>query len=527
MHECGHLRWSCRPFASPVLLLVATCVAGILVRQAHSADDPVKNSGSGNAQHTGSPRPDDRGDDATCINGLPTGPPEPKHPVVKNLVKYLARPVNSKVELEDYRKVATKQCECYGRGSYRVRPPFLPAHDAPLDKVFLAPGDLPAFSVDESYFIISAHITLTWKQVVIIVADHVDSNYQVSGGERNNMKHGSDEVDIYCDFVDHRDPEKAGQKRHGPVWPLSHNDHHVRTIACNIPDSMLACLNRTRSASDFQGPRCIDVALQTGTRGDSSKGVYTVALLQICQYDRPERKNFLATCTQPMNSGVFSLVAPWIDHHHRIGIEHFYLYAEQLGLEHYAAPYLQRNIAEIKLWMDPREKKYWPIGFRPLSQVTAMNDCVYRLMDHAEWIAFFDVDEFMSPFKHNLLAPFLRPFTEKDVGAVRVYTWYFVNRGPDDGANTLLLSNYVREPAVSARERCKTIVRPRRVQMISVHMVMHGSRTESIDEHALRLNHHRAEYRGRVDTFDDSMKKYKTAVAADLQAYYSRTIPDY
>ena len=443
---------------------------------------------------------------------------------VKNAVQYLLGRYSTKTQqIAEYQKEARKQCECYRKSSYRLRPPYLPDNNVSLEQVFKTANDMPTFSMDETFFIISAHITLSWQQVVVIIADHVDGNYHVTGSQRQHMRHGSEEVDVYCDFIDHHSTGEQGEKMYGPAQILTHDDHHVRTVSCNIPNTMLQCLRKPAENSE---PKCIDVALRTRPKGDHSAEALTVTLLQVCQFHEPQRDDFLVTCTQPMNSRVFHLVAPWIEHHRRLGMERFYLYAEHLGLDRHIEPFLKSNISEIRMWMDPRKKPFWPITFRPLSQVGAMNDCVYRLMDHAKWIAFFDVDEWFHPFKHATLPPFFRPHTDEDVGAIQVFTWYFSHHSRDDGAEMLLSSNYKREKEVTERKRSKNVIRPEKVQIISVHKVMFGKKTQPISEHELRLNHYRDGYdTSSLTVNDDGMHQYESGLILSLQQYYGRTIP--
>lgn len=462
-----------------------------------------------------------------CLDGPPAGPGPKFGMVPKNIVRYLLKHYGSKKSImANYHTAAQQQCECYTFGSNRIRPPFLPDNNATLEEVFIGSGTMPKFSADSTFFFISAHISLFWEEVVILIADHMDSEYHVSSEQRKQMKHGSEEVDVYCDFIDHHlaEGKDLSQKMFGPAEILSHDDHHVRKIKCKSPKAMIQCLKKPLLGGT---PRCIDVALRTRPKGDRSAPALTVSLLQVCQFEKPRRNDTLVTCTAPMNSKVFHLVAPWIEYHHRLGIERFYLYAEDLGLEKYIPTYMARNITEIILWMDPRKKPFWPIDFRPLSQVAAMNDCIYRFMDHAQWIAFFDVDEWFQPFKHSLLTPFFTPHSWKNVGALKVWTWYFSHKAMDDGAEMLLLDNNMRDQGVTeeARKRCKNVIQPKRVQMVSVHLVMHGAETVTVSEKDLRLNHYR--YNGELSVKDDSMKQFEDSLISAMQDLYAQTIPEY
>lgn len=349
--------------------------------------------------------------------------------------------------------------------------------------------ELPAFTSDESFYLISAHVVLTRWEVVFVGADHVDNNYAFSAEQRGHVAHGLDRADVFCDFA----ASSALDHLYGPAQKLVHrNDHHVITISCHMPSAVKRCLAHRRKSRN-RVPACVDVWLKT-REGQGGK-LKTVARVRACQVDDPLRQDFLAMCAQPLTSSLWPLVAPWMEYHNMLGMQRFYLYTPERGLDWWVKPYIRDGLAEIRLWIDPA-KGDWAAGkHHVLRQITAQNDCVYRYMDHAKWVAFFDVDEYYYPFKVNNLHGFLEPHTGKEVGALKVWTEYFHVVQDDDGALPFAITNYDCDGHLHKGEREKNFVQLSQVQMISVHLVMYGKPTVTVGDGELRLNHYRKGFR--------------------------------
>lgn len=112
--------------------------------------------------------------------------------------------------------------------------------------------------------------------------------------------------------------------------------------------------------------------------------------------------NGIAACTQTAHHDAeFPL---WIDYHHQMGVNHFYIYdhapSNQTTLHKTLKHYLDQHIVTIIPWHVDQWK-----GFRHQSgnwiaqQIWSQNDCIRRYGHLHPWILISDVDEFVLPME--------------------------------------------------------------------------------------------------------------------------------
>ena len=78
----------------------------------------------------------------------------------------------------------------------------------------------------------------------------------------------------------------------------------------------------------------------------------------------------------------------WIRFHLAMGIEHFFVY-DNYSVDH-PATVLAQFVEAGRVTLIP-----WNVPIAGGGQVEAYADCLVRSRDHARWVAFLDIDEFL------------------------------------------------------------------------------------------------------------------------------------
>lgn len=152
----------------------------------------------------------------------------------------------------------------------------------------------------------------------------------------------------------------------------------------------------------------------------------------------------------------------WIEYHHLLGVQHFYLY-NNLSTDHYAEilePYIKNRLVTLIEW--PLESDNVPSW--NAAQCLAYTNAIQRaVVDKVKWLAIIDSDEFLVPIHHDSLQTFLANYENDTIAAVRVYWVMFgtshVEKIPD--SQTLIETLIHNEGYIPAM--WKSIVRPSRV----------------------------------------------------------------
>jgi Glycosyltransferase family 92 len=93
----------------------------------------------------------------------------------------------------------------------------------------------------------------------------------------------------------------------------------------------------------------------------------------------------------------------WIDYHHKIGVEHFYLYNNDSldNPEAVLQPYIDEGIVTLTHWHSvPEEMDFWHFSF--YVQTGAYKDAIERSKHRTKWLAILDTDEFILPLSCTL-----------------------------------------------------------------------------------------------------------------------------
>ena len=116
--------------------------------------------------------------------------------------------------------------------------------------------------------------------------------------------------------------------------------------------------------------------------------------------DRPKRKEkrkyHISLCIMFKDEAPY--LREWIEYHHMIGVDHFYLYDNNSsdGFESVISPYMEEGLVTLNRW--PYEK----------GQASGYEDCIRKFQSESDWIGFIDVDEFLVPIGESLTSFFDR-----------------------------------------------------------------------------------------------------------------------
>ncbi len=149
----------------------------------------------------------------------------------------------------------------------------------------------------------------------------------------------------------------------------------------------------------------------TGLHGHEARAVHVVVRHRDAA---ARRRPFLGICAIVKNEGPY--IHEWLAYHRAIGVERFTIY-------HNAST--DNTLEEIRRFPYPVDIIDWP-GEAP--QVRAYRDMLAERRHYAEWCAFIDVDEFLTPRAERSVADILRA-QPPEVGTLYVHWLFFGSSG--------------------------------------------------------------------------------------------------
>lgn len=151
-------------------------------------------------------------------------------------------------------------------------------------------------------------------------------------------------------------------------------------------------------------------------------------------------------------------IIEWIEFHKLIGVEKFYIYDNESddNLYELLTPYIKDGTVNYK-FIKGKGK-----------QATAYTEIINLYKNEAEYIAFIDIDEFITPVKHNNLIEYIEYFKEKhgDFDALNMSWLIHGFNGHFEKPDGLVIENYRKCDFKAERNNhIKTILNPRSVIM--------------------------------------------------------------
>ncbi|XP_065842235.1 uncharacterized protein [Oscarella lobularis] len=350
---------------------------------------------------------------------------------------------------------------------------------------------LPGFTSKKLLYIASASVVIEDSSVVLISVDERDRRFQLSEKEIEDMRkarQGGYLKSIQCHFRD----------GHLSDLNIIEDPHRqIRILLCPMSDLMLDCLKNADESI------CFEFEL----RSKSVSPDRPLAAFSLCS--EPVKQKYLLTmCSQPITPHIWTYIPQWIDYHHRLGIEHFYLYAANSTKEkltQFLKSYIDKDIVCVQSWMSQQ----WIGDEVHVRQISSQNDCIYRHKDASTWIGFFDVDEYLYSEKEVGLHDLLKSYNDRVTSGLQFKSVFFQR---EEKPGSLIIENYQRSKYVLQDTRQKYFCRPKYTKITSVHLTTLGEEMIPIDESILRINHYRAGFsvsqKDRVE--DMGMRKYVT-----------------
>ncbi len=157
-----------------------------------------------------------------------------------------------------------------------------------------------------------------------------------------------------------------------------------------------------------------------------------------------------------------SYLSEWLAYHHALGVDHFFVYDNGSTDELHAViePWVNHGLVTLV---------HWPL---PGGQIDAYSHALRFYGPSLEWLAFFDVDEFVVPLVDDDIPSVLVRFPDAaDLRIPRVDFGFSGHRKPPAEltveAYTQVANVFGRDPAKPPR--VKTIVRPGSISAVGIH----------------------------------------------------------
>jgi len=289
-------------------------------------------------------------------------------------------------------------------------------------------------------------------------------------------------------------------------------DGNVVVVKCAIPREVVAT----------GGDQTMDlIASAAGEEPLLYLGVEFCAHVFRTRLGPKKKKKTLVGCTMVRPSLVSaSELLEWVAYHVVLqGFEQFLIYSdgESSGLRSALRGPIANGTVEVVDWE-------WPTWQDFMHQQAEMHSCLYRYRGAAEWVAFFDVDEYLQPLSQEptTVAETVRrllPVNSSEAAGILVRSVFF-----EPSATPLITQKALRREAsaLPADSRTKCIVRPDAVSIMTIHTVKVAedgvlqNHIVADPERELRINH----YRGRRSLSeptvarDESMLRYGPALTA-------------
>lgn len=155
-------------------------------------------------------------------------------------------------------------------------------------------------------------------------------------------------------------------------------------------------------------------------------------------------------------------IEEWLAYHRALGVGHFFIYdnGSDDGLDELLEPWVNHGLVTHIRWLLPG------------GQVDAYNHALRFFGPSVDWLAYFDVDEFLVPLVDDDIPSALARFP--DAADVRVPRREFGFSGHRTRPETLVIEAYTGVADVFGRDpekgaRVKTVVQPRGVSAVGIH----------------------------------------------------------
>lgn len=180
------------------------------------------------------------------------------------------------------------------------------------------------------------------------------------------------------------------------------------------------------------------------------------------------------------------LLPCWIEYHHMMGVEHFYLF-NNLSTDNYKEaiqPYIDRGVVELIEW--PNESASAPELWGIMNQ--AYNHILPRARAETKWLAVIDIDEYIFPVEETNLKDSLKEY--EPFGGLCLHWRVFGTSNYRLEEGELLVEHLLFRASDTYRLNYayKSIVQPKRTESISVHSSIYKRGYFAVNEEKIRIS---------------------------------------
>jgi len=194
----------------------------------------------------------------------------------------------------------------------------------------------------------------------------------------------------------------------------------------------------------------------------------------------------------------------WLAYHHALGVQHFFIYdnGSTDELHEVLRPWLNHGLVTLM---------HWPL---PGGQIDAYGHALRFFGPSVDWLAYFDIDEFVVPLVDDDIPSLLARWPDAaDVRIRRVDFGFSGHRTPPDG---LIIEAYTEVADVFRRDptkppRVKTILQPRGISAVGIHTATVADAPLSADGRPVP-----------TETVGKACREY-----AQLNHYYTRSFEEF
>lgn len=224
------------------------------------------------------------------------------------------------------------------------------------------------------------------------------------------------------------------------------------------------------------------------------KCITTLFLLLTLSFFPLNAKDYYLSCVAIFRDEA-DYLKEWIEYHHMLGVEHFYLY-NNLSQDHFKevlSPYISSGVVELIEWNHQHKgAREWGVV-----QQNCYKDAVKRCIKETKWLAILDTDEFIVPIHTNSIASMIHNEEGKKTNKRVVnYTIHWVLFGTSQvekvGKDQLMIELLTQNEGVKHR-LYKSIVKPEFVgRNISPHkpLLINKGKSKTLPMTTAQINHY-------------------------------------
>jgi hypothetical protein len=203
-------------------------------------------------------------------------------------------------------------------------------------------------------------------------------------------------------------------------------------------------------------------------------------------------------------------MAEWIDHHLRVGVEHFYIYDNNAEndspIRKAVESYIKKGIATYIQWPYPYKlynyklKPFWPEDSHYYTQIPQIHHALYKYAHETEWLLSCDVDEYFYAPGESDMKSVIREYKEKSALQISGYFFDGTAQEVKEASSRGVMVSFQRSEKEPTSPK-KMILNTARTVATSIHEIIGYEVAMPVSPDRLRFNHYRAlGWKGRIES---------------------------